>query len=118
MFLGVAHLEALEELSRWSSETLGKQLSCLKGKSADAVRDDLALINDSFHLGDFSDVVDGLLSFALMLTFFTVRAMLSTFLGVVILSLRPFICPSHACFVTNPKNLLATFLYHMKGQSF
>ena len=25
---------------------------------------------------------------------------------------------SHACFVTNPKNLLAIFLYHMKGQSF
>ena len=35
-------------------------------------------------------------------------------LGVVILSVRP----SHACFVTNPKNLPATFLYHMKGQSF
>ena len=35
-------------------------------------------------------------------------------LGVVILS----VCPSHACFVTNPKNILATFLYHMKGQSF
>ena len=25
---------------------------------------------------------------------------------------------SHACFVTNPKNLPAMFLYHMKGQSF
>ena len=25
---------------------------------------------------------------------------------------------SHACFVTNPKNLPAIFLYHMKGQSF
>jgi len=25
---------------------------------------------------------------------------------------------SHACVVTNPKNLLAIFLYHMKGQSF
>jgi len=25
---------------------------------------------------------------------------------------------SHACFVTNLKNLLAIFLYHMKGQSF
>lgn len=59
LFPGIAHLEALEELSRWSSETLGKQLSGLKGKSADAVRDDLALINDSFHLGDFSDVTDG-----------------------------------------------------------
>jgi len=59
ILLGIAHLEALEELSRWSSETLGKQLSCLKGKSADALRDDLALINDSFHLGDFGDIMDG-----------------------------------------------------------
>jgi len=44
----------------------------------------------------------------------------STVLGVVILSVRPSVCPSHACFVkmTNPKNLPATFLYHMKGQSF
>ena len=25
---------------------------------------------------------------------------------------------SHACFLTNPKNLPAIFLYHMKGQSF
>jgi len=25
---------------------------------------------------------------------------------------------SHACFVANPKNLPAIFLYHMKGQSF
>jgi len=64
MFLGFAHLEALVELSRWSSETLGKQLTCLKGKSADEVRDDLALINDSFHIGDFNDIVDGALSFA------------------------------------------------------
>ena len=31
-------------------------------------------------------------------------------LGVVILSVRPSVRPSHACFVTNPKNLPATFL--------
>jgi len=118
MFLGVAHLEALEELSRWSSETLGKQLSCLKGKSADTLCDDLALINDSFHLGDFSDVVDGLLSFALILTFFYRASYAKHVLGSRNSVVRPSICPSHACFVTNPKNLLATFLYHMKGQSF
>jgi len=64
MSLGIAHLEALEELSRWSSETLGKQLSCLRGKSADAIHDDLALINDSFYIGDFSDAIDGVLSLA------------------------------------------------------
>ena len=42
------------------------------------------------------------------------RSYASAVLGVVILS----ICPSHACFVTNPKNLPAIFLYHMKGLSF
>jgi len=46
----------------------------------------------------------------------------SAVLGVVILSVRlsvrPFVRLSHACFMTNPKNLPAIFLYHMKGQSF
>ena len=44
------------------------------------------------------------------------RSYASAVLGVVILSLS--VRPSHACFVTNPKNLPAIFLYHMKGQSF
>jgi len=35
----------------------------------------------------------------------------SAVLGVIILSVK-------RCFVTNPKNLPAIFLYHMKGQSF
>ena len=34
----------------------------------------------------------------------------SAVLGVVILSVRPSVRPSHACFVTNPKNLPAIFL--------
>jgi len=38
----------------------------------------------------------------------------SAVLGVVILSVHL----SHACFVTNPKNWPAIFLYHTKGQSF
>jgi len=46
----------------------------------------------------------------------------SAVLGVVILSVCPFFRPSvrlsHACFVTNPKNPPAIFLYNMKGQSF
>jgi len=46
--------------------------------------------------------------------FFTAQRYASTVFGVVILSVRP----SHACFVTNPKNLPAIFLYHTKGQSF
>jgi len=45
---------------------------------------------------------------------FTARRYASAVLGVVILSVRL----SHACFVTNPKNLPAIFLYHMKAQSF
>jgi len=46
------------------------------------------------------------------------RSYASEVLGVVILFVRPSVCLSHACFVTNPKNLPAIFLYHMKGQSF
>ena len=51
---------------------------------------------------------------------FTARRYASAVLGVVILSasVRPSVRLSHACFVTNPKNLLAIFLYHMKGQYF
>jgi len=52
------------------------------------------------------------------------RSYASAVLGVVILSVRPSVrpsvrlCLSHACFVTNPKNLPAIFVYHMKGQYF
>jgi len=42
------------------------------------------------------------------------RSYASVVLGVLILSVRL----SHVCFLTNPKNLLAIFLYRMKGQSF
>jgi len=37
----------------------------------------------------------------------------SAVLGVIILSVCLSIRLSHACFVTNPKNLLAIFLYHI-----
>jgi len=46
------------------------------------------------------------------------RSYASAVLGVVILSVHPSVPLSHASFVTNPKNLRAIFLYHMKGQSF
>ena len=46
------------------------------------------------------------------------RSYASTVLRVVILSVRPSIHLSHEYFVTNPKHLLAIFLYHMEGQSF
>ena len=57
---------------------------------------------------------------------FTVRRIYaSAVLGVVILSVLPSVRLSdisirllHACLVTNPKNLPAIFLYHLKGQSF
>jgi len=54
----------------------------------------------------------------LVVIFTARRSYAHTVLGVVILSVRPSVCLSHACFVTNPKNLPAIFLYHMKGQSF
>ena len=41
------------------------------------------------------------------------RSYASAVLGVVILSVRT----SHACFVTNRKNLPAIFLYHMKARA-
>ena len=44
------------------------------------------------------------------------RSYASAVLGVVIVRLS--VRLSHACFVTNRKNLPAIFLYHMKGQSF
>jgi len=46
------------------------------------------------------------------------RSWESLFCLSVRLYLRPSIRLSHACFVTNPKNLPAIFLYHVKGQSF
>jgi len=46
------------------------------------------------------------------------RSYASAVLGVVILSVCPSVRLSHAYFLTNPKNLPAIFLYHMKGQSF
>jgi len=56
------------------------------------------------------------------MVFIARRSYASAALGVVILSVRPSVCPSVTrvlCdLVTNPKNLPAIFLYHMKGQSF
>jgi len=45
-------------------------------------------------------------------------AMLAQSLEGVILSVCLSIRLLHVCFVANPKNLPAVFLYHMKGQSF
>jgi len=59
------------------------------------------------HLGRVEEVV-----------FAAQRSYTSVALGVVILSVCLSVHLSHACFVTNPKNLLAIFLYYMKGQSF
>ena len=50
------------------------------------------------------------------------RSYASAVLGVVILSVRLSVCLSvrlsHACFLTNPMNLPAIFLYRMIEQSF
>jgi len=50
------------------------------------------------------------------LLFIARRSYASAVLGVVILSVRLSVC--YTCFVTNPKNRPAIFLYHTKGQSF
>ena len=60
----------------------------------------------------------GLLQNSSCFCFITARRYASAVLGVVILSVRLSVHLSHACFVTNPKNLPAIFLNHMKGQSF
>ena len=56
------------------------------------------------------------------LVFTARRSYASAVLEVVILFVRPSVRLSvrlsHACFVTNLKNLPAIFLYRMKGQSF
>jgi len=46
------------------------------------------------------------------------RSYASAVLEAIILSVCLSVHLSHACFVANPKNLPAIFLYHMKGQSF
>jgi len=50
---------------------------------------------------------------AILALFTARRSYANAVLGVVILP----VCVSHACFVTNPKNLPAIFLYHMQRQS-
>jgi len=45
------------------------------------------------------------------------RSYASVVLEVVILSVCQSVRLLHACFMANPKNLPAIFLYHMKGQS-
>ena len=45
------------------------------------------------------------------------RSYASAVLGVLILSVRLSVCVSHACFVTEPNNVLWIFWYHTKGQS-
>ena len=40
-----------------------------------------------------------------------------TLLAVVILSIRPSVCPSHTCFVTKPNNALQILWYHTNGRS-
>jgi len=45
------------------------------------------------------------------------RSYASAVLGVLILSVRPSACLSHACFVTNPKNLWRYFYTTWKSNS-
>jgi len=52
--------------------------------------------------------------FVLSISVFTARRSYAS----AVLSVRPSACLSHACFVTNAKNIPTIFLYHTKGQSF
>jgi len=70
-----------------------------------------------YHVGDLLVVmvVSNLYKYRwnqLQQTYFRVTQLCYVVLGVVILSVRV----SHAWFVTNRKNLLVIFLYHIKGQ--
>jgi len=62
------------------------------------------------------------LTICLFLSRFYRASYASAVLGVVILFVLPSVClsvrSSQACFVANPKNRPAIFLYHTKGQSF
>ena len=58
----------------------------------------------AFHIFDVDFVV----------VFTARRSYASAVLGVVILSVRPSVCPSHACFVTNPKKLPQIFFISHK----
>ena len=49
--------------------------------------------------------------------YFTARAYARAVLGVVILSVRPSVCLSHAWIVTKLNDALQIFWYHTKGQS-
>ena len=47
---------------------------------------------------------------------FLPREYMRAFLGVVILSVHPSVCLSHACIVTKLNDALQIVLYHTKGQ--
>ena len=49
---GLAHFDALEVLSRWSTDMLGKQLKSLASDRKAAIIADLGLIESAFDLGE------------------------------------------------------------------
>lgn len=51
LFLGLAHFEALTDLSQVSQEKLDKQVARLSGDNLAAIKTDLALIRDASDLG-------------------------------------------------------------------
>ena len=95
-------------LLQWSR----KQIAAVK-ESADGSQKTAYMVQISVNLMTFSYPVVPF-QFLVSFVFAARRSYASSVLGVVILSVRL----SHACFVTNPKNRPAIFLFHTKGQSF
>ena len=100
-----------------------QRVGCDRVLGSDAVEDKCRVCGGD---GSGCETVRGVINIDLendadcKLVFTARRSYARAVLGVVI-----YVCPSvrlsvrlsHACFVTNPKNLPAIFLYHMKGQS-
>jgi hypothetical protein len=56
---GEAHMEALQELSQWSHNMLAKQTASVQVSQANALRDDMAMIQEAFSLSGIEDFNDG-----------------------------------------------------------
>jgi len=98
-------------LLQWSRKQIAAVIRWKE--SADGSQKTAYMVQISVNLMTFSYPVVPF-QFSVSFVFAARRSYASAVLGVVILSVRL----SHTCFVTNPKNRPAIFLYHTKGQSF
>ena len=59
LFAGEAHMEALQELSVWSSGLLAKQLASIPNHSVNSLHEDLAMIQEAFSISGIEDLMFG-----------------------------------------------------------